>query len=252
MISKMKKIIEDIRGGLPSTPDERNDNIVLEILAKKKIIAYLSTENNGEQFTLRYTEHFKESGIPPFNMKYSDMDKVEIGKVYKSKVLWNEFAMRVPNPSRPDFDHAIKSRGLTGNESVLELIGKMSQVSISKPWTIEIAEQKGKNSPIISANNRGSIRPRGGMPFNGKRSSVTNSNDGGVIVSDVHVVPSKSGWAVKADGCIISVHGTQEEARQSAVVRAKLSRSEVVIHGRDGKMRSKLSYGNNPYYSSRG
>ena len=251
MIGKMKKIIEDIRGGLPSTSDERNDNIVLAILAKKKPIAYLSTESDGEQFTLVYTEHFKKSGVPPFNMKCSDMDKVEIGKVYKSKVLWNEFAMRIPNPSRPDFDHAIKSRGLTGNESVLELIGKMSQVSISKPWTIEIAEQKGKNSSIIGSN-RGSISPRGGMPFNGKRSSVTNSNDNGVIVSDVHVVPSKSGWAVKADGCIISMHGTQEEARQSAVVRAKLSRSEVVIHGRDGKMRSKLSYGNDPYYSSRG
>jgi len=44
----------------------------------------------------------------------------------------------------------------------------------------------------------------------------------------------------------LSSHKSQELARQNAVSVAKENKSEVVIHGRDGKIRDKDSYGNDP------
>ncbi len=62
-----------------------------------------------------------------------------------------------------------------------------------------------------------------------------------------HVVRLGKGWSVKSDGRVLSSHDTQENAANSAVIRAKRVKSEVVIHGRDGKIRSKDSYGNDPF-----
>lgn len=63
-----------------------------------------------------------------------------------------------------------------------------------------------------------------------------------------HVVKHHNGWAVKGAGNskATSVHNTQEAARKAAVDIAKKQQSEVVIHGRDGKIRDKDSYGNDP------
>ena len=66
--------------------------------------------------------------------------KPEIGKIYKSEVLWYAFAARVPNPSRSDFQAALDRAGLKGDEPVLELIGKLSPISISRSWSIHINE----------------------------------------------------------------------------------------------------------------
>jgi len=65
---------------------------------------------------------------------------------------------------------------------------------------------------------------------------------------NVHVVKSGNRWAVKEEGKKqpVSRHKNQELARQSAVPLAKEKKSEVVIHGRDGKIRDKDSYGNDP------
>ena len=54
--------------------------------------------------------------------------------------------------------------------------------------------------------------------------------------------------AVKIEGKDkpVSTHRTQELTRQSAVPIAKEEKSEVVIHGTDGKIRDKDSYGNDP------
>ncbi|WP_040557578.1 DUF2188 domain-containing protein [Reinekea blandensis] len=64
-----------------------------------------------------------------------------------------------------------------------------------------------------------------------------------------HVVKRDDGWAVKGAGNKkdTSHHRTQEEARQAAVEIARNQKSEVVIHGRDGKIRDKDSYGNDPH-----
>ena len=62
----------------------------------------------------------------------------------------------------------------------------------------------------------------------------------------VHVVPHRDGWAVKREGNnrATSVHGTQKDAQRAAVPIAKRENTEVVTHGRDGKIRDSDSYGN--------
>ena len=62
-----------------------------------------------------------------------------------------------------------------------------------------------------------------------------------------HVVRLGKSWSVKNSGRVLSSHNTQKNAEKSAAIRAKRTRSEVVIHGRDGRIRSKDSYGNDPF-----
>jgi uncharacterized protein YdaT len=64
-----------------------------------------------------------------------------------------------------------------------------------------------------------------------------------------HVVKRENGWAVVGAGNSrdTSVHPTQSAAIERAREIAKNNRSEVVIHGQDGKIRDKDSYGNDPF-----
>jgi hypothetical protein len=68
------------------------------------------------------------------------------------------------------------------------------------------------------------------------------------MAKNIHVVPHDDRWAVKIEGKNqpVSTHRTQELARQTAVPIAKNRKSEVVIHSKDGKIRDKDSYGNDP------
>jgi hypothetical protein len=63
-----------------------------------------------------------------------------------------------------------------------------------------------------------------------------------------HVIKRDSGWAVRGEGNLrdTSHHHTQGDAIDAARDIAKNQRSEVVIHGRDGKIRDKDSFGNDP------
>lgn len=64
-----------------------------------------------------------------------------------------------------------------------------------------------------------------------------------------HVVKRAGGWAVVGEGNSrdTSVHPTQQEAIERAREIAQNQRSEVVIHGEDGRIRDKNSYGNDPF-----
>lgn len=64
-----------------------------------------------------------------------------------------------------------------------------------------------------------------------------------------HVVPHQNGWAVKGTGNqrASSVHSTQREAIQSARNTAINQKSEMLIHGRNGQIRERNSYGNDPF-----
>lgn len=64
-----------------------------------------------------------------------------------------------------------------------------------------------------------------------------------------HVVKRPDGWAVRGENNSrdTSHHRTQEEARLAAREIAKKQKSEVVIHGRNGRIRDKDSYGNDPF-----
>ncbi len=65
---------------------------------------------------------------------------------------------------------------------------------------------------------------------------------------NVHIVPADSSWAVKQEGqrVPISHHRTQANADKAARPIAKRNGAELVIHGRDGKIRDKDSFGNDP------
>lgn len=64
-----------------------------------------------------------------------------------------------------------------------------------------------------------------------------------------HVVKNSSGgWAVKKGGSskATKVHKTQKEAIVHGREIAKNQKAELYIHGQDGKIRQKDSYGNDP------
>jgi hypothetical protein len=62
---------------------------------------------------------------------------------------------------------------------------------------------------------------------------------------DVHVVPSDKGWRVEiaADGRARSTHRTQAEAREAAREIARRTEKELFVHGRDGQIRERNTYG---------
>ena len=64
-----------------------------------------------------------------------------------------------------------------------------------------------------------------------------------------HVVPREEGWAVRGEGNTrdTSVHRTQADAERAAREIAINQKSEVLIHGEDGRIRERNSYGNDPY-----
>jgi hypothetical protein len=69
------------------------------------------------------------------------------------------------------------------------------------------------------------------------------------MTNNQHVVPHQGDWAVRGEGNsrVTSIFETQSEAIDAARSIAINQRSEVVIHGRNGEIRDKDSYGNDPY-----
>jgi uncharacterized protein YdaT len=64
-----------------------------------------------------------------------------------------------------------------------------------------------------------------------------------------HVVPHGKDWAVKGENNskATSVHNTQREAIEQAKSIAQNQRSEMLIHGVNGQIRERNSYGNDPF-----
>jgi len=64
-----------------------------------------------------------------------------------------------------------------------------------------------------------------------------------------HVVPSNGGWSVRRAGAIKATRtfSTQIDAIQAATAIARNQRSEVYVHGVDGRIRERNSYGNDPH-----
>ncbi len=65
-----------------------------------------------------------------------------------------------------------------------------------------------------------------------------------------HVVPnSQGGWSVRSAGAARAARTfpTQGEAMEYGKTLAKASNSELYIHRKDGTIRDKRSYGNDPY-----
>lgn len=64
-----------------------------------------------------------------------------------------------------------------------------------------------------------------------------------------HVVQRETGWAVLGEGNSkdTSRHQTQKEAIEAGREIAIRQQSELLIHGRDGKIRERNSYGGDPH-----
>jgi len=66
---------------------------------------------------------------------------------------------------------------------------------------------------------------------------------------DIHVTPRKGGgWQTKREGAgrAGGLYDTQAQAIERARNQAKRERVEVVIHGKDGRIRDSDSYGRDP------
>lgn len=64
-----------------------------------------------------------------------------------------------------------------------------------------------------------------------------------------HVVPHPDGWAVKPEGGsrASSIHETQRGAIERAREISQNQGSELLIHGRNGRIRERDSHGHDPY-----
>jgi hypothetical protein len=66
---------------------------------------------------------------------------------------------------------------------------------------------------------------------------------------DVHVVRGNSGgWQVRIEGTARarSIHKSQDEAAKAGRVIARKNKSELFVHGRDGKIRERSTFGHDP------
>ena len=64
-----------------------------------------------------------------------------------------------------------------------------------------------------------------------------------------HVVPRADGWAVKGAGNsrATAVFDTQQQAIDHGRSIAQNQKSELLIHGQNGQIRARDSYGNDPF-----
>jgi hypothetical protein len=66
--------------------------------------------------------------------------------------------------------------------------------------------------------------------------------------NNVHVIPSGGGWDVKVEGTGKASHfHTQNEAIKAGRILARGNHSEHILHGRDGRIRQRDSYGRDPF-----
>lgn len=64
-----------------------------------------------------------------------------------------------------------------------------------------------------------------------------------------HVVPKGDKWSVRSAGAsrASGTYGTQEEAIAKAREIARHQQTELYVHGRDGRIRERSSYGKDPH-----
>ncbi|MAS44286.1 MAG: hypothetical protein CML46_20040 [Rhodobacteraceae bacterium] len=69
------------------------------------------------------------------------------------------------------------------------------------------------------------------------------------MAKNQHVVPHAKGWAVKGEGNAraSSIHATQAGAISAARETATRERSEMLIHGENGRIRERNTYGKDPF-----
>ena len=68
------------------------------------------------------------------------------------------------------------------------------------------------------------------------------------MVKNYHVTPKDDKWQVKGEGNSKATYitNTQKDAINKAKIISKNQSSELFIHGKDGRIRDRNSYGNDP------
>jgi hypothetical protein len=64
-----------------------------------------------------------------------------------------------------------------------------------------------------------------------------------------HIVPHEDGWAVRGEGNqrVTSIHDTQQQAIRAGRDIARNQGSELLVHGENGRIRERNTYGHDPY-----
>ncbi len=81
-----------------------------------------------------------------------------------------------------------------------------------------------------------------------KRSIARAGDKKKPVVKNVHVVPNNQGWAIRSEGSsrASSRHETQREAVEVGRMIAKKNATTLVIHSRDGRVKTWDSYRRDP------
>lgn len=68
-------------------------------------------------------------------------------------------------------------------------------------------------------------------------------------VKGQHVVPSPDGWKIQKEGATKATKTciTQADAIEYAKKIAQAQKAELFMHGKDGRIRERNSYGNDPF-----
>jgi hypothetical protein len=65
---------------------------------------------------------------------------------------------------------------------------------------------------------------------------------------NIHVTPHGDKWAAQREGSrASSLHDTQKEAEQKGRQTARKDKTEFYLHNKQGQIRERDSYGNDPY-----
>lgn len=73
-------------------------------------------------------------------------------------------------------------------------------------------------------------------------------------MANQHIVQRPNAWAVKGEGNekATRVYPTQQEAIDAAKIIAQNQSGDVIIHGRDGKIRERNTYGKPDFFPPAG
>lgn len=82
-----------------------------------------------------------------------------------------------------------------------------------------------------------------------KKTTLGTSPKAAAVSRNLHVVPRNEGWAIVSEGKskATSLHDTQAEAIEEARTIARRLSGQLVIHGRDGRVRDRDSYSSDPF-----
>jgi HipA-like protein len=120
-----RKLYNWLKGVEPLPPEE---TLGFTVMLNDFEIGTLTADNGEWEFC--YSEQFRrQSEIKPI------VDFPDVQKVYRSRVLWPFFALRIPSPTQPAVRDFIEGRpGRTANEGLL--LKEFGTRSVANPFRL--------------------------------------------------------------------------------------------------------------------